>query len=368
MKKLIVVIFVIFCFISSISIPKVYASEGDKIYLLGNSSFEQVLDQNNMYKKFHIASITKLMTAYICYNYIENKNISFNNEVLISKKASDVEPSKAYLIEGNKYKLKDLFDVMLIKSANDCAIAIAEHICGSEEKFSELMNLTAKELNMKSSHYTNASGLSTPNQYSTAYDQYLLFLEILKIDYIVDILKQQKIDFNNGEVNKTFYATNTLINSNIIGKTGYTLESKNCFCGCNINEEKGFVYITFNHDSSENRFLDVKKSILNAKQDYNVVNLVNTEECIKQLPLAENILRYKSNENFNVYVKENSKNTFSVIKKFSHNYSLPIKNGDKVGEYIVIQNNRVIKRIDIFAQNSVKRVSIFTNIKRIIAT
>ncbi len=365
MKKLFC-FFIAVCLIVSLKTQQNVYADNDEIYLLGNAECVQILEHNNMYKKVPIASLTKLMTAYICYNKISKGEISFNDKVFVSKTASEAEPSKAYLIEDNCYSLQDIFKAMLIKSANDCAIAIAEHISGSEKAFSELMNITATQIGMKSTNYTNASGLSTPNQHSTAYDQYLLFHEILKIDEIVNILKTDKMEFNNGEKVKTLFSTNKLIPIGIIGKTGYTIEAQNCFCGCNFNDENKFIFITFGNETSEQRFSKVKNSINNAISEYNKEIIVSCNVKNKKFQLAENDMCYANETDFSVLIKKGEKCPFNVIENFYSFNKFPIKNGDIVGESLVIFNNKIIKRVNLIAKNKVERISIFTNIKRIV--
>ena len=342
------------------------SAQNKDIFLLGNATFNQVLEHSNMYKKVQIASLTKLMTAYVCINKVNIGEISFSDKVFVSKNASEVEPSKAYLIENNFYSLNELFKTMLIKSANDCAIAIAEHISGSEKSFSELMNKTALELGMKSTFYANASGLNAPNQHSTAYDQYLLFQEIIKVDEIVLALKTPQILFNNGANEKMFYSTNKLVSSGIIGKTGYTIEAKNCFCGVNIEGDNKFIFVTLGNNTSEERFNIVQNSFNKAQSNYeNKVILSNTVKN-KKFNLADNELEYVNEQDFSVLIKKGEKCKFSVIEKFYSSNKFPIKQGEIVGESLILFNNRIIKKVNLVALNTVKRTTIISNIKRIV--
>ena len=368
MKKLFCLFFLIVSIVINFNNSEVLYvfAESKPIYLLGNAESNQILEQNDMLKKVPIASITKLMTAYICFQKFQRNELSSNEMVIVSQNASEVEPSKAYLVKGEKYLLGDLLKVMIVKSANDCAIAIAEHISGSEKEFARLMNKTALEIGMKRTNYTNASGLSTPNQYSSAYDQYLLFQQIIRIGELVDILKCPQIQFNNSQQEVIFYSTNKLINNNIIGKTGYTIEAENCFCGCNYDEENKFIYITLGHKTSEERFHNVKEAFDSAKKHYSKRILVSQNEFTKEIKHAEEDLICKHAEEYFIYLKHNQENQYSVIQTFNDISKFPIQQGQKVGETIIIFNNKIIKRINIIAQNKVQRISLYSNIKRIV--
>lgn len=364
MKKLFC-FFILILLIFQNKLPYKVSAENSKIFLLGNAECVQVLENSNMYKKVPIASLTKLMTAYICCEKINLGEISFEDKIFASKNASEVEPSKAYLLENNCYLLRDVFEAMLVKSANDCAIAIAEHISGSEQAFSELMNETAVQLGMKSTNYTNASGLATPNQFSTAYDQYILFQEVLKNEDIVNSLKKKSVQFNNGEEDKTLLSTNKLIDLNIIGKTGYTLEAKNCFCGCNIDNDKKFIYIVLGIENSNERFDNVLTSLTNANKNYSKKMLLTTLSKTKKFQLANNLLEYANMQDFGVLVKNGEKCRYNIIERFYYSNKFPINENDIVGESLVLFNNKIIKKVNLVAKNKVSRVTLISNIKRI---
>lgn len=130
----------------------------------------RVLFEKNAHEKKRIASITKIMTAILA---VESGKL--NEKVTISGRAFGVEGSSLYLQQGQKMKLKDLVYGLMLRSGNDAAVAIAEHVGGSLEGFVHLMNEKAQEIGMKDTSFTNPHGLdNTPNHYSTAYDMALL--------------------------------------------------------------------------------------------------------------------------------------------------------------------------------------------------
>ena len=139
-------------------------------YLLVDFQSGDELAGFNPGMKVEPASITKLMTAYIIYRELGKGTIKFEDEVLISEKAWKMEGSRMFVELGKKVRLGDLLRGMIIQSGNDAAMALVEHVAGSEDAFVQRMNQTAAELGMKDTHYMNATGWPAKEHYTTARD------------------------------------------------------------------------------------------------------------------------------------------------------------------------------------------------------
>ncbi|BBB24173.1 D-alanyl-D-alanine carboxypeptidase (penicillin-binding protein 5/6) [Isorropodon fossajaponicum endosymbiont JTNG4] len=134
----------------------------------------KVIASNKQFDKRAPASLTKLMTAYVVFQLINDGRISLEDEVRISKKAWKTGGSKSFVEVGKTIKLETLLKGMIIQSGNDSAVALAEHIAGTEGTFATYMNEYARQLGMNNSWFENASGLPNDNQYTTAADITLL--------------------------------------------------------------------------------------------------------------------------------------------------------------------------------------------------
>ncbi len=130
----------------------------------------EVLYEKNADARLHPASLTKMLTLYIAFDAIERGEITLDTVVTVSKKAASEPPSRLGLKAGQKIAMRYLIRAAAIKSANDAATAIGEHIGGSEAKFSARMNRTAKALGMNSSSFKNANGLTRDGHLTTARD------------------------------------------------------------------------------------------------------------------------------------------------------------------------------------------------------
>lgn len=173
--------FVIITFLLAIFSLQICASEAAKAKpqkssgpietsLVINGKTGEVLHSQNGNVRIYPASLTKVMTLYMLFEALESGKFSLNDKLYVSHNATKAKPCKLYLKAGEKISVKDAILSMVVKSANDTAIVIAENIAGSEHKFSELMNKRAKQLGMNNSFFTNASGWHHPQQKTTAID------------------------------------------------------------------------------------------------------------------------------------------------------------------------------------------------------
>lgn len=150
----------------SIPPPEVAA----KGYMLVDLSTGQTLADLNADERLEPASLTKLMTAYLAFSAIENKQITLDQQVPVSVAAWKSEGSRMFIEPGKPVTVDELLHGMIVQSGNDATVALAETLAGSEDNFANLMNQQAKKLGMNGSNFRNASGLPDPLHYTTARD------------------------------------------------------------------------------------------------------------------------------------------------------------------------------------------------------
>ena len=200
----------------------------------------RILYEKSAHNKVSVASTTKIMT---CIIVIENGNLG--DMVTPSDYAIAMPKVKMHLDSKDKYKLEDLLYAMMLESYNDVAVAVAEHIAGSVEKFAELMNIKAKDIGMKDTNFVTPNGLDAKNQYSTAYDMALLGMYATNNELFVKITNTRNYSFvsENGRrvsvSNKDAFLDKM---SDAIGiKTGFTGNAGYCFVGALKNENKKLI-------------------------------------------------------------------------------------------------------------------------------
>ena len=193
----------------------------------------QILASSNPDKREQPASLTKIMTDYVVSAEIGAGKVHMNDPVFISEHAwkaggAGTDGSTSFLAVNSKVPLKDLLYGMIIQSGNDAAIALAEHVAGSEDTFAALMNAYAQRLGMTNTHFVNASGYPVADHYSTARDIAILSRALIHdfpADYKISAVKE----FQRNGI--TQHNRNTLLwrDSSVDGiKTGHTAEAGFC--------------------------------------------------------------------------------------------------------------------------------------------
>ena len=244
--------------------------------LIVNRTKNEVIYANNVFEKLYPASITKIVTALVAL-----KQGNPEDTINISYKASHITESGAKLCgfnEGDQVSFNTLLNSLLVYSGNDAGIAIAEYIAGSEEDFTALMNDEVKKLGATHSNFVNSHGLHNENHYTTVYDIYLVFNELLNYPEFIDIINQPsyKAEYTTAtgkEVAKIFQNSNGYLAGSfeapdaitvLGGKTGTTNAAGNCLVLLSEDEE-GDEYISIVLNASTKKELYKQMSHLLSK-------------------------------------------------------------------------------------------------------
>ncbi|MFE8703003.1 D-alanyl-D-alanine carboxypeptidase family protein [Cytobacillus sp. FJAT-54145] len=204
----------------------------------------RVLYERNAHTQMRIASITKIMTAILA---IESGKLE--EEVEISERAARTEGSSLYIKPGDKVKLIELTYGLMLRSGNDSAVAIAEHVSGSVEDFVKIMNKKAKEIGMKNTIFANPHGLDDhENHYSTAYDMALLTQYAMKNETFAKVTgtKQYKCESLNSTWNNKHRLVTGLYKYTTGGKTGYTRRAKRTLVSTAEKDGLKLIVVTIN--------------------------------------------------------------------------------------------------------------------------
>ncbi len=210
MKKVLCV-FLLLLVVFSIS-PKVYASsdllQNAKAGLLMDVGSGSIIYEKNINEKLAVASMTKMMGMILVMEALEDGSLRLDEKVKASKNAAGMGGSQIWLEEGEEITVLDLIKGIMMASANDGIVCMAERLGGSEKNFVDMMNKKAKELGLKNTHFVNPTGLDEDNHYSTAYDMAQIARELLKHE---DILKYTSIyeDYLRKGTSREYWLVNT---------------------------------------------------------------------------------------------------------------------------------------------------------------
>lgn len=281
--------------------------------LLMDSKTGKIIYAKNAYEKMYPASTTKLMTAILTL-----ENCKLTDTAIVSHNAIYSIPvgySHASLKEDEELTIEQLLNVLLIPSANDAAIVLAEHISGSVEEFSKLMNEKAKSLGCLNTNFVNPNGIQNKNHYSTAYDLALIGKYALKFPDIkrIAMVKQYTLPTTNkyDKTDRIFNATNGLINDDVLNKnyyeyatglkTGYTDASGYCIVSTAKKDDKELIAVILNSDSISKRYSDCKTLFNYGFDNYEYITIQDEKAVVKQVEVENGS---KSSKNLNVVVKD----------------------------------------------------------------
>lgn len=241
----------------------------------------RVLYEKNANARKAIASTTKIMTAIVA---LEKGKL--DDKVKVSKRAASINGSTINLRAGEELTLQDLLYGLMLRSGNDAAIAIAEHIGGSVEQFAVLMNEKAKELGLKNTQFKTPHGLDTPGHYSTAYDLAQLTRYALKNPMFSKIVGTQSISVGG----RSFYTTNEMLGAypGADGvKTGYTGQAGRCLVTSATRNDMRLISVVLNCSSRSVRAQNSKAILDYAFNNYSMHTLIDELDNVGNLPVSK---------------------------------------------------------------------------------
>lgn len=347
--------------------------------ILTDANTGKILYSKSAFEKRFPASTTKLMTAILAL-----ENCELSDVAIVSHNAIFSIPigySHASLKEGEKLTIEQLLNVLLIPSANDAAVVLAEHIAGSVENFSEMMNNKAKELGCVNTHFVNPNGIHDENHYSCAYDLAIIGRYAMKFEDIMRIAKvnQYTLPKTNkyDKTDRIFNSTNGLINKNseyynkyATGlKTGYTDKSGYCIVTTANQSDVELLAVVLGSESIDDRYEDCNTLFDYCFENYSYKSLINSREIIENVKVSGATSETKS---LNIIAKNNVtalvKNDLDIESvepkiEINENLTAPIAQDAVVGRISYTVDGETFST-DLIAETSVEKSNIETIIFR----
>ena len=325
---------------------------------------QDVLFEVNADTKNYPASLTKIMTLYIVFDYLQKGKLTNDSSLQVSQVAASQQPTKLYLEEGSTIKVKDAVNALVIKSANDVATVVAEHIGGTEREFAKIMTSYARKLGMGNTTFKNASGLPNRVQLTTVRD-----ISILSHALISNFPEQYKL-FSKTKFTykgKTYKTHNKLMLSyeGADGiKTGYIRASGFQLAFSAVRENKRLIGVIFGGDTGSQRdrslkiIMDKEFAELNLTKKKVKIDVVKVEKEIKKIKknsysIVVGTFKYRKNADKQLklikskYPKTtNQKNLNIVLIKVSgkHLYESRFENFSKNEAYAACKRLKKYKR------------------------
>lgn len=339
-----------------------------KSAILMEAKSGKVIYEKNADEKLRPASVTKIMTLLIIFEEIETGNLSLDDVVTVTEHAASMGGSQCFFEAGEQQTVKDMIKCIEIASGNDAAVAMAEHISGSEALFVERMNERAKELGMNNTSFKNACGLEAEEHYTCARDIGIMSRELIVnhpeikeyattwMDYIIHKTSRGESRFDLANTNKFLRQYNGATGL----KTGYTSQAKYCMSATAEREGVELIAVIMGAETKEIRnseaamLLDYGFSVCETFTDNNVL------ESKIDIPVKLGVKKsidYKCDSTKNIYIiNGNIENIEKNVVVYS-DLEAPIYEGDIVGVVEYSYEGNIIDEVFIYAAENIERMS-----------
>ena len=317
----------------------------------------RILYARNPHLPLPMASTTKIMTALLAL-----EKGSLTDVVVTSARAAQTGGSSIWLEEGEKKTLEELLYGLMLRSGNDAAVAIAEHISGSVESFAQLMTRRAKELGALNTAFQNPHGLHHPEHYTTAYDLALLSAHAMGLKEFRRIIATPSvlISWPSHPWDRCLYNQNKLFElyPGAEGiKTGWTTPAGRCFIGAARQGNHRLISVVLD---APQMWEDTVLLLDFGFQNFNYTCLVHQGQHLKSAAVVKGIsekVKVTAAESFYYPLKEKEEKKVTYRYILKEPYKAPLRKGERIGEVEIYLGKEVVGVIDLLAGQDVKKIS-----------
>ena len=334
----------------------------------------QVLFEHNATEKRPIASMTKIMTLLCTYDAIDSGKVSLDDEVVASQRAASMGGSQVFLDANSTYKLENLIKSIVVCSANDSCVAVAEHVSGSVESFVSAMNNKAKELGLQATHFENCTGLPAVSQFSCAKDVGVMLSNLIKHPHYFTCAKVWMEDFVHPSGRVTGMTnTNKLVrfyDGCDGGKTGYTSEAQHCLAATAKRGDTRVIAVVVGAPDSKTRFKEVSDMFNYAFANYESKVYLDGNSKVDNLSVSggkQDSVEVVAEGKLIAFGKKGSVD-YQVEVELPESVKAPVKQGDTVGAAMLKDSQgNVVAQVNLVAKHDVNAKSYWDYVKDLVA-
>lgn len=371
--KRFIVLFLLFALLMpahayAVSAPELVPSVSAPSALLMEKRTGHVVYEKNAREHLAPASVTKVMTMLLIVEDIQAGRIKLDDTVTASARAASFGGSCVYLAQGERMSVSDMLKCIAVVSANDCAVAMAEHISGSEKAFVARMNERAQELGMKDTHFTNCTGLfDEGDHYTCAYDVALMSRALLAHDMIKDYSTIWMDSIRGGEFELS--NTNKLVYwyDGCTGlKTGYTQKAGYCLAATAMRDDVEYIAVVMKGESAESRNYDAEQMLDFAFANYRLCSLRGDTQAPRisvELGKSEAVESFFGGDEYALLPRTGGELSYELVCE--KRVAAPVKRGDRLGVLTVRDADKVVATLPLLAAEDVPRLGYFGILSRL---
>ncbi|NLC87373.1 MAG: D-alanyl-D-alanine carboxypeptidase [Clostridiaceae bacterium] len=323
----------------------------------------KILYEHNSHEQLRPASVTKVMSILLIMEALDSGKISLDDKVPCSEQAANMGGSQIWLDVREELTVNEMLKAICVASANDCTVAMAEYLAGSQEAFVEKMNIRAKELGMNDTCFKNCHGLDTDGHVTSSYDISLMSRELLKnhpsiTNYTtiwMDTLRDGKSELVN---------TNKLIR-NYKGATGLKTGSTDLalynLSASATRDNLSLIAVIMKSPSTKIRFSEAQKLLDYGFSNYSYVSFAKKDTILKNINISKGVnpfvnLVYECDSG--ALLKKGAENEIEQIVNIYDNIKAPISKGQKLGEINYLLNGENIGNTALVSDIEIKKITL----------
>ena len=323
----------------------------------------QVLFEKDAHTPREPASVTKVMTMLLVCEAVDSGRLSLEDPVTATAHAASMGGSQIWLEEGEVLTVGEMLKCVAVVSANDCAVALGEHLAGSEAAFVAMMNQRAKELGMENTTFVNACGLTAQGHLTSAHDIGIMSAQLLREhSWICDYTTIWQDSVRNGE--SVLNNTNKLLKSyqGITGlKTGYTSTAGYCVSATALREELHLIAVIMGGESSQSRNADAAALLSWGFANFAAVQL-GADRPLLPLPVdmgKQDTVALELGESLPRVLPRADLSRLEKTLELPQRLTAPIEPGQQVGDLVVHLEGKEVCRVPVLATEGVQRLGIW---------
>jgi len=333
-----------------------------KSYVLLDFDSNMILASNNGDLTLPPASITKMMTAYLAFTELKEKNISMNEDILVSEKAWKTGGSKMFIEVGKKIKVKDILQGVITVSGNDASVALAEHISGDEKTFATYMNQMAQNIGLENTNYTNSTGLPNDSLYTTAEDIAKLSRSlIIEFPDLYKMYSTKSFKFNDIKQ----YSRNKLlfIDDNVDGiKTGFTKAAGYCLASSAKRGSRRLIAVVMGAPTPDVRIQASRTLLEYGFRFFETHTLFKSDTAISTARVyagEETELKFGLMKDATVTIPRRQKKNLKYDYIIDRQLTAPVKKDEIIGFMNITLDGEVIKTYKLSALENINQGSLY---------
>ena len=339
--------------------------------VLIEQSTGQVLYSHNAHEQLRPASVTKVMSILLIMEQIDSGNLSYTDTVSCSENARSMGGSQIWLDPRETLTVDEMLKAICVVSANDCVVAMAEHIAGSEEAFVQMMNDKAKKLGMNDTTFKNCHGIDEDGHVTSAYDIALMSRELLtkhpnitKYTTIwMDSLRDGKSQLvNTNKLIKTYKGITGL-------KTGSTSLALYNLSASATRDDLSLIAVIMKAPSTKVRFAEAQKLLDYGFNKFSFKSFGNGGDVIQTVPVTKGIKNHVDailENSAGTLIEKGKENQVTQTVEINDNIEAPIKKGDVIGKVVFSLDGSELSSTNLVASCDVDKITLFTMTKKVV--